>query len=210
MRIVGTYRAVEAQEVEIKPDRLVKEGLMERKSLTIQRTGKHADVLVLTPKGRDLARALTPDGSAQRYYAGMVKPAEAAHDLAIQPACQEMIEEIEAKGGTVTRVVLDFELKGKAARLMNQPGPESQDECRAQAAAELDLPIIDDHLSIPDARIEYTDRDGNAQHVDVEVVTHNYRGSHMASKKQSGFRLVKADSKGPRYKVNDDHHLHWL
>jgi DNA-binding MarR family transcriptional regulator len=209
MRLVGSFRSVDAQEIRsAKVDRLVSKGLMDRKSLVLQRSGKRTEVLILTPKGRDFLRAIAPEDDPQRYYAGLVKPAEVAHDLAIYPAYKREAEQIEKAGGRIKRVVLDYEFKGIAASRMNRTDGPAAAERRAELAAELDLPIVDDHLALPDLRIEYEDAGGQEQHRDVEVVTRHYRGAHLAGKQQTGFRLVSAD--GPRKSIEDDHHLAWI
>ena len=61
-------------------------------------------------------QSLEPEDSRQRYYAGLVKPAEVAHDLAIYPAYKREAERIEKAGGRIKRVVIDYEFKSIAAR----------------------------------------------------------------------------------------------
>ena len=43
-------------------------------------------------------------------------------------------------------------------------------------------------MRFPDARIEFEDRDRQAQHRDIEVVTPHYRGAHAAAVARSGFQ----------------------
>ena len=181
---------------------------MERKSLVLQHSGKRSDVLILTPKGRDFLRSAEAGDSGQRYYAGLVKPAEVAHDLAIYPAYKREAERIEKAGGRIKRVVLDYEFKSVMARRMNRVEGPGKTERRAELAAELDLPIVNDHLALPDLRIEYEDAAGLEQHKDLEVVTRHYHGAHLAGKQQTGFRLVNTD--GPRKAIEDDHHVGWI
>src|SRR5262249_58033535 len=123
--------------------------------LVLQRPPARSEVLILTPKGRDYLRSVEPAGTGQRYYAGLVKPSEVAHDLAIYPAYQREAERIEKAGGRIKRVVLDYEFKSIAASWMNKVEGPDKAERREQLAAELDLPILKDHLAIPDLRIEY-------------------------------------------------------
>ena len=209
MRLVGSFRSIEAKEMgPQKLDRLLAKGLMERKSLVLQHSGKRSDVLILTAKGRDFVRAGDDGDAGQRYYAGLVKPAEVAHDLAIYPAYKREADRIEKAGGRVKRVVLDYEFKSIAASRMNRvEGPPPADR-RAELAAELELPIVKDHLALPDLRIEYEDAAGQDQHRDLEVVTRHYHGAHLAGKQQTGFRLVNTD--GARKAIEDDHHLGWI
>ena len=209
MRLVGSFRSIEAKDISgRKFDRLVAMGLMERKSLVLQRPPARSEVFILTPKGRDYLRSVEPAGTGQRYYAGLVKPAEVAHDLAIYPAYKREADRIEKAGGRIKRVVLDYEFKSIAASRMNRTeGPDLADR-RAEIAAELDLPIVKDRLALPDLRIEYEDAAGVEQHKDLEVVTRHYHGAHLAGKQQTGFRLVNTD--GPRKAIEDDHHAGWI
>lgn len=209
MRLVGSFRSIEAQDITgHKLDRLVANGLMERKTLVLQHRTKRSEVLVLTPKGRDFLRAIEPAGGGQRYYAGLVKPAEVAHDLAIYPAYKREADRIEKAGGRIKRVVLDYEFKSIAASRMNRTEGTDRADRRAEVARELDLPIVKNRLALPDLRIEYEDAAGVEQHKDIEVVTRHYHGAHLAGKQRTGFRLVNAD--GPRKAIEDDHHVGWI
>jgi hypothetical protein len=209
LRLVGSFRSIEAKDAPTrKLDRLLTQGLLEKKSLVLQHSRERADILVLTTKGRDYLRSQAAENSRQRYYAGLVKPSEVAHDLAIYPAYQREAERIEKAGGRIKRVVLDYEFKSIAASWMNKVEGPDKVERREQLAAELDLPIVKDHLAIPDLRIEYEDAAGLEQHRDLEVLTRHYHGAHLAGKQQTGFRLVYTD--GPRKAIEDDHHLGWL
>jgi hypothetical protein len=91
---------------------------------------------------------------------------------------------------------------------MNRAGGASAEERRHRLPQDLELPVVDDRLALPDLRIEYTDPEGREQHLDIEVTTRHYRGAHRSGKMRSGFRLVSAD--GARASVNDDHHLGFL
>jgi hypothetical protein len=208
MCLIGAFRSVDAREIPSRRlSQLLAQGLVDRKSITLQRTGERIQAVVLTKAGRDL---VTYGSGAQRYYAGLVKPAEVAHDLAIYPAFKTVAREIERDGGRVKRVVLDYEFKSIAARAMNRrDGCLDKAQRRQEVARALDLPVVDDHLALPDLRIEYVDAEGREQHRDIEVVTHHYRGSHMAGKQQAGFRLMRSEG-GSGKPVWDDHHIGWI
>jgi hypothetical protein len=45
---------------------------------------------------------------------------------------------------------------------------------------------------LPDARIEYVDRDGRPRVEDIEVVTPHNRGAHAAAKAASGFSQYRS------------------
>lgn len=209
LKVVGAFRAVSREEVpQANLQRLISSGLMSQKSVFLRRGGERSDVVVLTRKGRDVLKAHQGAGDAQRYYAGLAKPNEVEHDMAIYTAFREEAAAIEKAGGKVRRVVLDYEFKSNINREMNRPEGPAAEERRKKLAEELELPVIDDRLALPDLRIEYTDSEGRDQHRDIEVVTRHYRGSHMAGKARSGFKLVNAN--GPRASVRDDHHLGWI
>ena len=206
MKIVGAFRAVDRRDIpQASLQGLIGRGLVARKTVFLRRGAGRSEVVVLTREGRDLLKRHQGDGDAQRYYAGLVKPKELEHDLAIYAAFREESGAIEKAGGRVRRVVLDYEFKSVINREMNRGEGPSAEERRARLARDFALPVIDERLALPDLRIEYSDADGRDQHLDIEVTTRHYRGAHRAGKARSGFRLVSAD--GPRAAVNDDHHL---
>jgi hypothetical protein len=211
LRTIGSFRVVNANDVPRSTvKRLVQQGLVEQKSAYARRGGERLDVAVLTKKGRNILASQRSMDDLQRFHVGLVKPNELAHDAAIYPAYKREAEAIEKTGGRVTRAVLDFELKAHINREMNRPEGPSPEDRRAQLSRDLDLPVIDDHLALPDVRIEYVDADGNEQHRDVEIVTEHYRGQRMAGKVSSGFKLVQAADVTRRAPVRDDHHLEFF
>ena len=155
-------------------------------------------------EGERLLTDQQPAGDEQRFHSGLVKVRELEHDAAIYPAYREAAEAIERDGGTVDRVVLDYEFKSVINAEMNRGGlvsGEARDERRAKLAEELDLEIVDGRLPLPDLRIEYTDAEGERHHEDIEIVSEHYRGAHLAGKSAAGFKLVNKD--GPRTAVPD-------
>jgi hypothetical protein len=68
-------------------------------------------VRVLTKEGKRLAERQGDHPSEQQFYAGFVKPQEVAHDVALYRMHQAEAAEIEKRGGTIRRVVLDYELQ---------------------------------------------------------------------------------------------------
>jgi len=206
MKIVGVFRTVNGLDMpRADVQRLIAKGLAERKTVFPRSGAGGKEVIVLSTKGRDLLKSLQPQDDPQRYWAGLVKPNELEHDMAIYPAFRQQAAAIEQAGGKIRRVVLDFELKSAINREMNRETGPSAEQRRRQLAEEYDLPVIDERLALPDLRIEYTDAEGREQHLDMEVTTRHYRGAHRAGKARSGFRLVSAGS--VRASVNDDHHL---
>ena len=77
----------------------------------------------LTRAGRRLMQGSDrlPDG--QEIYAGFVKPREAIHDAELYRVYQREEDRIERRGGKVSRVLLDFELKKKLNRDLARLGP---------------------------------------------------------------------------------------
>ena len=213
MRIVGTFRTVNAQDLPaVRLNRLMALRLVHRHVVYQNGAGSKVPVLTLTRKGRELIDSLRDAGDPQRFWAGLVKPSEIGHDAAIYPACKEEVEAIEKAGGKVRRVVLDYELKSAINSRMNQKHGPDKDTRRAQLGKEYSLPVVEGKLALPDLRIEYEDAEGREQHQDLEITTRHYKGAHTAGKAKSGFKLVRAGGRSEstvRTSVNDDHRHGW-
>jgi hypothetical protein len=134
-------------------------------------------------------------GPAQTFYAGVVKPRELPHDIQVYRAFKDEQERIEADGGRVTRVVLDYELKREYQRFLNREDrPEDarlESDRRAFAEAN-DLHVVRGHLELPDLRIEYETADGRLHHRDVEIVTEHYSRGQISGKTRAGFACYRA------------------
>jgi len=195
LRTVGTFRTVSAKDVpEDEAKHLISSGLMQRS--TVPRSDwTSLDVLVLSREGETVLRDQQPLGDEQRFHSGLVKPNELEHDTAIYPAYLEAAEAIKRAGGTVERVVLDYELKSVINSEMNRGGSvsgEARDERKAKLAKQLDLEIVEGKLPLPDLRIEYIDENGERHHQDLEIVSRHYHGAHLAGKSAAGFSMVRA------------------
>lgn len=205
MRAVGAFRAVAQDELKesslAKPIRM---GLMTRNQVYVRAGSKPVTVVALSRKGRKLVEANSPQG--QRYYSRICKVRELHHDLALYGAFREEAKAIEASGGRVRHVVLDYEFKSQIARRLNMPEGPDQDARRKELADELRLPVIDDHLRLPDLRIVYEDEHGHLKQEDIELTTEHYRGAHRAATARSGFKLRAVSTSG-RARVTDNHHL---
>ena len=69
-------------------------------------------------------------------------------------------------------------------------GPEAAGREREKAARELHLPIRDGAVQYPDAQLEYLEPDGLTRgHVNIEVVSGNYRAADIAAKTAAGFQM---------------------
>jgi hypothetical protein len=143
---------------------LADQGLVARAHLVVN--AQPTTVLVLTREAKDLLdrhRVSGEDGRPQRYHAGLVKPRELAHDAQLYRLYRAEAARIVDDGGTVRRVVLDYELKRDYQRYLNRsdrPEDEGIEEARRAFAESADLPIVDGQVQLPDLRIEYEDRDG--------------------------------------------------
>jgi hypothetical protein len=160
-------------------------------------------LVTLTERGRDLLDAAQDRSldDRQRFYAGVARRPEIAHDAHFHRAYQRAAQEIRQRGGNVRRVVLDYELKREYQRFLQERNRQKRDsdgrpdrtpdEVREWALAHR-LPYEDEHVQFPDVRIEYEDRDGRREIEDLEIVTPHYRGAHAAAKGRSGFRQYRS------------------
>jgi hypothetical protein len=175
----------------------------------IRRTPLSSDdrAVVLTEGGRDLLEANRferPERNQkprQTFYAGLKKPRELTHDTKVYRAYQRAEERLRGRGGSVRRVVLDYELKRDYQRFLHERNrgrkdcdgrPDREPEEIARWAREHALPYEDGHVHFPDARVEYEDRDGRSRHEDIEIVTGHYRGAHAGAVARSGFSCYRA------------------
>jgi hypothetical protein len=177
-------------------DHLQASGLLER--IPLER--RDDDVVVLTDRGRDLLEANRCENAGeprQVFYTGLKKPRELSHDTQVYRACRDAEAQIRDQGGDVRRVVLDYELKREYQHFLQARNrgradstgrPERTPEEIAAWARDHDLPCDGNRVRFPDARIEFEDRDRQAQHRDIEVVTPHYRGAHAAAVARSGFQ----------------------
>ena len=171
------------------------EGLITRETLTDTAGSQH--IVSLTPEGKDLLDAHRDPGAngpEQAFYAGVVKPRELAHDAQVYRAFKEEHDRIEAEGGRVTRVVLDYELKREYQRFLNRddrPEEATLESDRRTFGDAHDLHVVRDHLELPDLRIEYETADGRLEHRDVEIVTEHYSRGQISGKSRAGFTCYR-------------------
>jgi len=173
------------------------------RSVSVGKKGETRRVVVLSKRAKRLAQhhRLVPE--QQAVYAGFVKPSEVSHDASIYKMFEAEAAGIEAAGGRVDRVVLDFEFKKKIYSELNKNG-DYGDLSYARRQEDLarlyELPVVDGKISLPDLRIEYETADGERRHVDLELATENYRPAHMSQKLRAGFKIygVNSTSRGRR------------
>ena len=206
---VGVFRVVRADDLQAAPSSrdawrgdlraLAEQGLVQMRTVEVNREA--TAVVVLTPSGKQLLEAnrIASDRLEQTFHAGLVKPREIAHDSQLYRLYQAEAARIQDEGGRVERIVLDYELKRDYQTFLNRSdrpdGSSLQDEMRAFAEAG-GLPVVDDHLELPDLRIEYETSDGRLEYRDVELVTEHYSRGQLAGKTAAGFALYRAAGAG--------------
>jgi hypothetical protein len=227
---VGAFRLVPAAQLdEPRGDywsgdlqRLAAQGLIERKTITMNQ--QPTRVVVLTRDGQALLEAKQDQGtgrSRQQYHAGLVKRREAAHDAQLHRLFQAEGARIEAGGGRIERVVLDYELKRDYQTFLNRrdrPADATTETDMHAFAAANGLSVVGGHLELPDLRIEYETADGRHESRDVELVTEHYSRAQLAGKAQAGFSMYRAAGSGRLGTGGsrqggtpvDPHHLEWL
>lgn len=198
------------------------QGLLQTHTIIIN--GESEPVVLLTDAGRDVLdscrdRREDPDHEPeQQFYAGLVKPRELAHDAQLYRMFEAERAQLESEGASVTRVVLDYELKAEYQDYVHeqeQAGIDGDDARRA-FAQEHELPFTDGHIQFPDVRVEYENEDGGRACRDLELATEHYSRSRVGGKQSAGFRVYRAA--GARLSGSsrrggspvDPHHLQWL
>jgi len=172
--------------------RLQQQGLLQRRSISV---GKNRDTLVIVALTKEAAKLVRQDSQLpenQTVYAGFVKPAEVPHDAAIYQMYQSEAAQIEAKGGKIRRVVLDYGLKKEVYSKLaceRDAGALEYARRKQEIADEQRLPIVDGKIALPDLRIEYETPEGDLDHVDLELATEHYHRGHMALKTRAGFKM---------------------
>lgn len=208
----GAFRVVPMDELRRPEDRpnVHRKDVERLRSLDLLRTmpyvvGRERTTLVtLTERGRDVLEASRRDRGdlpRQAFYAGVAKPRELAHDARVHSAYSEASRRLAGQGVRVQRVVLEQDLKRDYQSFLQAPNrgrrsssgrPQRDAEEIARWAREHELPMVDDHVQFPDARLECEGRDGRRQVEDVEVMTPHYRGAHAAAKVRAGFARYRA------------------
>lgn len=213
MREIGTFRALavndlarfkyegKAGPLEQDLRHLKNEKLVQLKTVWTGRDREKTVFVALTKAGKRAVKRDPERVALQAIYAGFVKPAELRHDAAIYPMFQKEADRLRSEGSRIRRIVLDYELKKKAysplAKAKALPAAEYAKR-QAEIAKAFDLKIVNGHLTLPDLRIEYETRTGLAAHVDLELATESYHGSHASEKAAAGFRIYAAPDTAAR------------
>jgi hypothetical protein len=229
---VGAFRAIALHDFkpsELDVRSLRDQGLMQTHSLVIN--GRMESVAVLTEKGSDLiehSRAHSADRDPhsasrdphsvphdQRFYAGLGHLRELAHDAQLYRMFETERARLATEGATVTRVVLDYELKAEYHRYVHEQSLAGVDvmQARRDFADTYHLPFAGERIHLPDVRVEYETGDGRCEQRDLELATEHYSRSRVGEKAGVGFRVYRAAGAGGGRRgdtPSDPHHLEWL
>ena len=204
------------------------QGLLHRHALVMNGRSEH--VAVLTTKGRELLersrssdlrsptsdlRPLPPDLRDQQYYSGVARPRDLAHDAQLYRMFETERERLRAERATITRIVLDYELKAEYHRYVHERHLTGVDETYARRAFadERHLPFAGQRIHLPDVRVEYESEDGRTEYRDLELATEHYSRSQLGGKVSAGFRVYRAAGAGAasrRGGADDPHRLEWI
>jgi hypothetical protein len=217
---VGAFRVVPTRDLgdhsgrEVNPRSGDLRHLREQKLIdTVRMDGRRDLAVVLTTRGRDLLEShrhhdREPERERgreprQEFYSGVKRPRELEHDAHIYRAYLREAERLAEREARIERVVLDYELKREYQQWLHERDRERDDydghpdrDAREidQWALKHELPYFDEQVHFPDLRVEYEERDGRRDHVDVEITTLHYRGAHGAAAARSGFNCYRISS----------------
>lgn len=172
-------------------------GLIQSRRVYCHETNTHIELLSARAHGAKLISSAKEFGDKQAFFHGFVKPRESLHDSAIYRMFQIEAQRIASSGGSVSRIVLDFELKRELFTRISARKDglkETDSEARKVVAENLKLAIVKNRIQLPDLRLEYEDASGTRAHVDLELATHHYKQSQLAAKAQAGFRIYTTGS----------------
>ena len=178
-------------------NRMKADGLVTERTLHGPKGGTYR---VLTPTEQGARRALEQgrqwglDPEQRTWGSPLPKAHDASHDVAIYRAARAEQARFQQRGARLWRIRTDAELKGEinsrseTARIRG--GREAADRERLKAARELHLPVQDGRVQYPDAQLEFLEPDGLTRgHVNIEVVSGNYRAADIAAKAAAGFQM---------------------
>ncbi len=177
--------------------RMKADGLVDERTLYGPKGGAYR---VLSPTAAGAGRARTQgrdwgmDLEQRVWDSPLSKPQDMGHDVAIYRAARSEEARIEGRGATLRRIRTDAELQslvhGRAEAARSRGGPKAADREREKAAEELHLPIQDGKVQYPDAQLEFLEPDGLTRgHVNIEVVSGNYRAADIVAKAAAGFQM---------------------
>lgn len=187
---------------------LIRQGLIEEKRVEVS-LSKATRMYTLTKTSRNLLLKSDRVARGQEIYSGFVKPKEAKHDSELYRLYQKESSRIEARGGRVRRVVLDYELKKKVNRDLMRLGREKDDPARKQEVAERHgLRAVHGRIPVPDLQIEYEMSEQEIARVNLELTTGDYRPRQLAEKARAGFTMYSHGDDASRvHRILNDREL---
>ncbi len=187
---------------------LIRQGLVEEKRVEVS-LSKTTRMYTLTKTGRNLVLKSDRVARGQEIYSGFVKPKEAKHDSELYRLYQKESSRIEARGGRVRRVVLDYELKKKVNRNLMRLGRDKDDPARKQEVAERHgLRAVHGRIPVPDLQIEYEMPEQGIARVNLELTTEDYRPRQLAEKARAGFTMYSHPDDASRvHRILNDREL---
>jgi len=202
-----TYRGDRAR-MESDLGSLSRQGLIEERSIE-GHSSYSTRVLTLTKEGHRLLGQAQIVSNRQTIYHGFVKAKEARHDADLYRLYHKVAREIDAVGGKVRRVILDYELKQELYRKLSRVDPNKKLAYeRIRLADQYDLKVVNDKIPVPDLRIEYEDECRDLRRLDLEIATRDYRPQGLAEKAKAGFHLFARQQDHPKLRrVLDTHEI---
>jgi len=187
---------------------LIRQGLVEEKQAEIS-LSKTTRMYTLTKTGRSLLLKSDRVARGQEIYSGFAKLKEAKHDSELYRLYQKESSRIEARGGKVRRVVLDYELKKKVNRDLMRLGREKDDPAKKQEVAERHgLRAVHGRIPVPDLQIEYEMPEQGISRVNLELTTGDYRPRQLAEKARAGFTMYSHGDDASRvHRILNDREL---
>ncbi len=183
--------------------RLKRAGLVTDRTIEASRKTK-VRILTLTKRGERVLHHTNRLPREQVTYHGLVKPKEAEHDAALYRLYQKEAARIEGAGGRPARVILDYELKRDLNReLARLPGEDEDSTERPHIADRHGLRMVEGRIQVPDLRVEYETADLEPRHIDLDLVTRDYRPGQISAKAQAGFSLYSDDAPRLRRILHD-------
>lgn len=218
---VGKFRVVATQDLaqlayngerswmESDVENLRRQGLV-RETKLADMTHKPTRVVSLTKEGHKLVARGKVVPSDQAIYHDLKKPNDAFHDADLYRLYHKVSDEIERRGGRVTRVILDYEMKEELyAKLANALEGETRERereaIREEVAEGYHLKVVQGKIPLPDLRIEYADQEFLLQRRDLELATNHYRPRGLAEKARAGFQIYARSGETDRLRrIRDD------
>lgn len=192
-------------------ENLTRQGLVRESSVATIHSNP-GPVVTLTKEGHKLLSRGRVVPSGQATYHDLKKPKEAIHDADLYRLYHKAADEIEADGGKVLRVMLDYEMKHELYSHHARATKESSrypEDVQEEVARNYHLHVVDGKIPIPDLRIEYlNENDNEIQRRDLELATEHYHSRAFSEKARAGFQIyARPEDAGHFRRVRDDHHL---